>query len=384
MSKIIKIKIQESYHQGNTTKSYDWVNGHWWGYNDQFLDEEKSNTIKEVLEYIKTHKPKINKKEIVYASKASEIPRFKLKEYISENKYKKTSRFNYASVIIINKGYLGQLEKRIKNIKEHVFIKGNYLKDNYKKWFGGKNISTKTQNEIFKIIKDSNYADNICMFIDVYGDEDLNKLFNKYPSLQKEYNLYTHKLKGTWIELYRDARLENLLSLLIDQSERILNGQTKIIFDEDMFVDLNKDGIILDDDYLQILRDMLFSKDDSNVKLGFEMMSNLKLDQPTLLSIAFLLNELHNTTKFRPSYYSSSNSNLKSLLKLLNSKNIYWDRDWKTFGTGLRMNFKDGKEGGIVKQFLLDNINREFKLSNTMAESLVDIVFTTETELVNL
>ena len=47
------------------------------------------------------------------------------------------------------------------------------------------------------------------------------------------------------------------------------------------------------------------------------------------------------------------------------------------------MNFKDGKEGEIVKKFLLDNINREFKMSNNEAEALVDIVFTTETELVN-
>ena len=113
------------------------------------------------------------------------------------------------------------------------------------------------------------------------------------------------------------------------------------------------------------------------------MMSNLVLDQSTLLSISFLLNELHNTSRFRPSYYTSSNSNLKSLLKVLSTKGIRWERDWKTFGTGLRMNFKDGKEGEIVKKFLLDNINREFKMSNNEAEALVDIVFTTETELVN-
>jgi hypothetical protein len=63
---------------------------------------------------------------------------------------------------------------------------------------------------------------------------------------------------------------------------------------------------------------------------------------------------------------------------MLKTKGIYWDRDWKTFGTGLRLNFKDGKEGEIVKKFLLDNINREFKLSNSASEALVDIVFTTE------
>jgi hypothetical protein len=125
---------------------------------------------------------------------------------------------------------------------------------------------------------------------------------------------------------------------------------------------------------------MLFSSDKSNVKLGFEMMSNLVIDQPTLLSMSFLLNELYHTTNFRPSYYVSSNSNLKSLLKVFKTKGIRWESDWKTFGTGLRTNFKDGKEGEIVKKFLLDNINREFKLKNSAAESLVDIVFTTEAQ----
>ena len=55
-----------------------------------------------------------------------------------------------------------------------------------------------------------------------------------------------------------------------------------------------------------------------------------------------------------------------------------WERDWKSFGTGLRLNFKTGKEGDIVRKFLLDNINREFKLSNSAAEAIVDVVFSTE------
>ena len=113
------------------------------------------------------------------------------------------------------------------------------------------------------------------------------------------------------------------------------------------------------------------------------MMSNLVLNQPTLLSLSFLLNELYTTSNFRPSNYTQNNSNLKSLLTLFRTKGIHWDRDWKTFGTGLRSNFKEGKEGEIVKKFLLDNINREFKLSNSAAESLVDIVFTTEAKNIN-
>jgi hypothetical protein len=51
--------------------------------------------------------PKITptKGDTIYASKASEIPRFKLKEYIKDNNLKKTSRVGMANVVIINKGY---------------------------------------------------------------------------------------------------------------------------------------------------------------------------------------------------------------------------------------------------------------------------------------
>jgi hypothetical protein len=208
--------------------------------------------------------------------------------------------------------------------------------------------------------------------------DNLERELKKSLAIRQEYEQSTHSEYGVLFNFYREHRLVELLTMLVENKDRIKKGLVKFVFDEDFFVDLNKDGIELDDDYLQTLRDMLFSSDKANVKLGFEMMSNLVIDQPTLLSISFLLNELIHTTGFRPSYYASSNSNLKSLLKMLKTKGIYWDKDWKTFGTGLRSNFKTGKEGDIVKKFLLDNINREFKLSNSASEALVDIVFTTE------
>ena len=216
--------------------------------------------------------------------------------------------------------------------------------------------------------------------IDEYTKRDILKICKNQLNELSKFEKNTHEIKGIFINLYREARISDLVSLLYKRQKDILSGNCKIIFDEDLFVELNKEGIELDEEYLQVLRDMLFSEDKSNVKLGFEMMSNLVVTQPMLLSVSFLLNELIHTTNFRPSYYTSSNSNLKSLLKVLKTKGIYWERDWKTFGTGLRLNFKEGNEGAIVKKFLLDNINREFKLNNSAAESLVDIVFATEAQ----
>ena len=42
MSRVIKIRIQEHYHGVGGIKNYEWASGSWWGYNDQFLNEEKS------------------------------------------------------------------------------------------------------------------------------------------------------------------------------------------------------------------------------------------------------------------------------------------------------------------------------------------------------
>ena len=373
LNKIFQVRIGSSYRPSNNTNTIEWGVSHYWsGSSHYFINQTDSKEIQDVLKLIiksPIHTP--SKGEIVYASKASEIPRFKLKEFIKEKELKKTSRYNYSDYIIVNKGYLMELIKEFK-FGEYTFIKKDFVDENINKW-------KKDRDIVHEVLKE-NSDRNLMAIIDEYTVKDIHKTLAKYPAEVKKYEDNTYKVKGTFISLYRNERLRNLLTIIHEQKEDIKSGRVKIVFDEDLFVELNKEGIELDEDYLQTLRDMLFSKDESNIKLGFEMMSNLVLNQSTILSISFLLNELMYTTKFRPSYYTNSNTNLKSLLKLLRTKGIYWERDWKTFGTGLRNNFKTGKEGDIVKKFLLENINREFKISNSAAESLVDIVFTTEAQ----
>jgi hypothetical protein len=372
MQKIIPVSFDEKWN-GNSKTNVEWQISYYWGVNGcYFLNENESHDISSVISAIDNQQIYKSKKgDVIYASKASEIPRFKLKEFIKDNDLKKTSRHKHSDVIIINKGYFNKFKKELK-LDTHTFCTKNH-----------------TTNIIKNLLKQSNSRTS---FIDTYNtcnnynflsyvrmdSNRIKKLFSKYPNSKNEFENNTHQTKGIIADFYREKRLIDLLEMLVDNKDRILKGEVKFIFDEDFFVDLNKDGIELDEDYFQTLKDMLFSSDKANVKLGFEMMSNLVLDQTTLLSLAFLLNELYTVKGFRPSYYTSNNSNLKSLLKLFKTKGIHWERDWKTFGTGLRLNFKEGKEGEIVKKFLLDNINREFKLSNSASEALVDIVFSTE------
>lgn len=377
LNKITKIKFHQDY---NSTK-YKWISNGYWGNEIYFINNSDSLLLQKTLKIIDKSKHTIGNKDIVYVSRASEIPRFKLKEFIKDNNLKKTSRYGKANTIIINRGYFNDLLKNLV-YSEYEFFNGDYVEENYKKWFCGGNWNGSKVLEIIESGADKNY---VCLIDhEKHAYQDTMKNLNKNITSLNEYNNNTRKEKGILINLYRETRLRELMEMLVSVSKKIENGTIKIIFDEELFVDLNKEGIELDDEYFQTLRDMLFSSDEANVKLGFEMMSNLVLNQPTLLSIAFLLNELIHTTRFRPSYYSNNNSNLKSLLKLFKTKKIHWDKDWKTFGTGLRLNFKEGKEGEIVKKFLLDNINREFKLNNSAAESLVDIVFATEVNELSL
>ena len=368
MQKVVNININN--WSGSRHNSYDWSISNYWNFEKYFIDETESKSVIDLFNQIRTQDKALPKKgDVIYASKASEIPRFKLKEFIKDNNLKKTSRVAMSSLVIINRGYFETLYKRIK-LEEYTFVNEDKL---------GSIVSKKRKdlNEyVMNII--NNTKNNNQLGLITNNENDLKKIFSKDQVIKAEFETKTNKYNGIYLDLYRENRLLELLNIIIENASLIQSGKMKFIFDEDFFVELNKEGIELDDDYLQTLRDMLFSSDKANVALGFEMMSNLVIDQPTLLSLSFLLNELYHQTNFRPSYFTSGNSNLRSLLKLFTTKGIHWERDWKTFGTGLRLNFKDGKEGEIVKKFLLDNINREFKLTNSAAESLVDIVFVTE------
>jgi hypothetical protein len=380
MNQTFSIRLEEEW---GTVNNYKWTTGGYWSNQKVFIDEKTSDIVLKATKAILNQQSfTVNSNDIIYASPISDIPRFKLKEFIKEKKLKKTTRFQYADIIIMNRGQFNNFIKQLKK-EEIIFFKGEFFK-NIKDRSTFKSPGYAAKTDVMTLFNSSPNKDLTVTFdINEYSKKGFDAVIKKHPTLKKEIEDNTHSSKGIHIDFYREGKNEKLLQLILNKASDIINGKCKIVFDEDMFVELNKDGIELDDEYLKALRDMLFSKDKANVKLGFEMMSNLVLNQPTILSLSFLLNELYITADFRPSQYTQNNSNLKSLLTLFRTKGIHWDRDWKTFGTGLRSNFKEGKEGEIVKKFLLDNINREFKLSNSAAESLVDIVFTTEAKNIN-
>jgi hypothetical protein len=369
-------------NQDYSNKKIQYSNGYYWDKDNYFVTEPNALRLKKIIDIIYNTEPqKIKDGDVIYASKASETPRFKLKEFIKNNNLKKTSKHGHADYILISKGFMNDLKQLLK-IEEFRFFKEAYVEEHFlsdtkHSWNAKHSWVSDKQVETFNNAIDKNRV--VYVRPQNLNSEYVKSIFNILNNEYEKFQENTSAFFGMEVNCYRNTKLVEIINILCDNEKNILSGKTKFIFDEEFFENLNKEGIELDDEYLAILKDMLFSDDKSNIKLGFEMMSNLVISQPTLLSISFLLNELYHTTNFRPSKYTQSNTNLKGLLKILKTKGIRWDHNWKTFGTGLRLNFKEGKEGEIVKKFLLDNINREFRLNNDASEILVDIVFATET-----
>jgi len=294
-NRINEVQISEAWRNGGNNKKLDWRLVRYWGNEHHyFVDDANSKKLQSLFKIIHDSKNTVKKGDKVYASKASELPRFKLKEFIKENGLKKTSRYNQADVVIINRGYFIDLLKEFK-YKEYTFLNTDTVLAKIDK----KNTDKEVYDNFKSLIEQSTDKRMIALVSEYSLKEMEGKLGKQYPTEKAEYDSASYKIKGTYLNLYRNFRSQNLMQIISEMEKEITSGKIRIVFDEDMFVELNKEGIELDDEYLKTLRDMLFSKDESNIKLGFEMMSNLVVDQHMLLSVSFLLNELIHTTRFR-------------------------------------------------------------------------------------
>ena len=70
------------------------------------------------------------------------------------------------------------------------------------------------------------------------------------------------------------------------------NPNVNIILDEDVLCELNKDSIELDEEYLNILDNMFESREQDNINIALEMLSNIDIEK-NLLTVSLFLNK-HN------------------------------------------------------------------------------------------
>jgi len=323
---------------------------------ERIIDSSYTQKVTDGISKIKNFQYKIQPKDVIYTGKLSNIPRFKLKEYMGEHNLKRTSRIEQSTCILISRKRFDELTKDIKLMDVLLIPEESLLKD-----------------KIIKLLQyNSQYLNDIKKDLFYINLNDKN--FKSSSTIDpKTYNEFM-KITPTKNLIFKRDKT-GLMDSIMDIIE-LLDKDIKIIFDEDIFIDLNKNGIELDKDYEKILRQMIFNNDRGNVKLAFEMISNLILDDLTILRLALLMNEYYNHDNFSKTEFNEllmENNNLKTLNNLFKSKKIYWDQDWLKLASGLRMNYKSGEEANITKQFIINNINR--LLSSVADTNIIDIEF---------
>ena len=314
----------------------------------KFLNEEQSNSIISIINKFKSSKNKIDSKDTIHTNSLSDVPRFKLKEYIKENNIKRTSRVEQSNCIIMSRKIFNELIPGFE-LKNITFVNKD-LAERINK--------TIKFNEYYLNIFPEAYDKNQFYCIPHYLGEKLNDNIKTDADWGTDFISNSYIVKGCIVDLYRNTRLTDFTELLLFLSK---NPKVKLVFDETLFESLNQEGIELDDEYESTLRDMIFSEDKTNIKLGVEMISNLVINDYTILKISLLLNEFAQNRRLTEiTTYSQSNRNFRTLLNILKSKQILWSVDWKIFAAGLRKNFNNGKEGEAVKSFIINNLNTEF------------------------
>jgi len=367
-----KIKIKVMTIQ-NKTKLVSQINYNgqsdefWEGYyNRQYIiDPVDVYNLKSYIDIILTSNNIIDNTDIIYTSQLSEIPRFKLKEFIKEKGIKRTSRLGQSNCFILSKKIIQDLLKitELFNKPMDMYFTNEKLTDRVLSYFNNNN-----QNNSYykKHIKTDDNADEL-FFLNKDSFNQLQKTSKKW-----KYDVSDFKLKKYNFLYYRNTKNIDLVNTLLYIRN---NPHIKIVFDENLFTDLNKEGIQLDTDIESVLKDMIYSKDAANIKLGLEMIANLELNDYTLYKVSLFLNNFVNISTERQArtnrgminVLAMNNRNLKTLLNIFKSKEIYWDRDWKLFVSGLIKNFTGTEYEIFIKEYLIDRLNNEFK---TLADGI--------------
>ena len=203
-------------HYNKTTP--EWIIPNYWGNDFYWINQTDTKELITVIDLIKQQaNPNLKKGTLVYASKASEIPRFKLKEFIKDNNLKKTSRQKYSDVIIVNKGYFNELVKAIK-IGEHDFCTEYHTKGKLK------NIINKI-DRVNNTVTTYNNATNFNMLAYIRTNKDsLERELKKSLAIRQEYEQSVHSENGVIFNFYREHRLVELLTMLVDNKDRIKKG----------------------------------------------------------------------------------------------------------------------------------------------------------------
>lgn len=280
----------------------------------------------------------------IYAGKCSNIPRHKLKEFIENNKLKKTSVIQYADTVLLDELNLSNTINFLKNLKH-----STYGVD-------------KTVYDLSEHISDPKLHKFLSEFRLSYSSEKLETFFSPADgylffddnngNIGREFQNYLSKVPSRRVkfdDLYRNSVILEVLKLIT-----FLDSNPKnIVYDHNLLESINSDGLELNDEYISTIDDMFNSRNESDIQLAVEMLNNVNLEKHSI-QVAFILNK--HQQKF--SWGSGNKSALKNLEKYFKNKKINWRGDWRLFAESVQASIDpSGDVDQIVEKFVLDHIN---------------------------
>jgi len=291
----------------------------------------------------------------IYAGKSSDLPRHKIKEHFDKNGLHKTSRLEQADTVIISKTNINSILEFFSPINSYYSLKPYNVYSILDPKTQLSLVSSITHNSptYINLIKNS----SLPIYVALTKDQSLSQnsalhrlVLNTKPEMR--YMDLVYNSNTSINDIYK------LIEYVIN------NPKVNVIFDEDLLLLLNNDGIELNQEYLNSLDAMFESVDQENINLALEMLSNIDLEKHSLV-LAMFLNK-HIDKFYRGSGLNiNQNRSFKSFIKYFDSRGINFRLGWKKFSTQLLLEYKnDPKSIEIIHGFILQNINQYLKSSS--------------------
>jgi len=244
---------------------------------------------------------KLEDNETVYVSPISELPSYKLKNYIEENKLNITTarKLEKLDTIVISESFL---RKNYLNIQRYDYNKKNWGVSSQE--FITFPISTIINNPNFKKYipnKESYYSDITLITRKVKAThyivemDEFKKWIKQNPSFKE---ILTHKDTET-IDGYRieqshgNKKVYDTLDFVLNLLDNIEKHNIKIVLDDSLQEDINK-GLVVDYETFETLYGMLRSSDIDSWEVAKEIIANCEFEasKPYLIFLYYTFAEL--------------------------------------------------------------------------------------------
>jgi len=305
-----------------------------YNYKDSYyIKEEMLDTLPlSTLEQHKTNK--LSETDRVYFNKSSSIPRYKLKEYLDQTKLKlnKTNRIAFADTFVASlNAYKTVIYSKDTGDKYYVVPVSDIEPQ------ADKGFKTTAREKNFSNVLVPRHYENSGHSFDL----------SKYPTIKI---LAIGKSWG-----------DSKASEIIDSFVHLANKPTipKIVFDETLIDDCNE-GIVIDEEIYNNIRDMISNKNKENMSLAMEIMSNSDYTQ-SKVNLLLLLNEFGYTLRQVP-----KTINYQSMLNYFVEYKDIIGISWERFSDiMLHKVCKTDQDKELVRKYILNCFNRFLKNSKT-------------------